>query len=144
VLGKFQYEAKTFLTLHLQLHFHVVDSVILVLDPDKTPLPIVGHFLVEDRMLSGFDTKTGSEGELMLIGALLSDFELSYDLAVWGQAAKTSRGIIFVREGSAIRTRDDLIRVVFASNDDCFASDASGGLFRFSIKGAKCVAIIPR
>jgi SIR2-like domain len=135
-LGKLQFEGKTYLTLKVALSFHVKDSAVLILDPAQVPLRIVGHFLVENHSLVGFDTKIGPGGQLILVGALLSDFKLSFDLVVWARAAKTSQGIIFVREGSTIRTRDDLVKVAFAADDVCFASDDSGGLFRFSIKDA--------
>jgi hypothetical protein len=133
-LGKLHFQGKTFLTLNVELNFRAKDSVVLILDPDQIPLRIVGHFLLEDRRLVGFDTKVGPGEQLNLVGALLSDFKLSFDLAVWARAAKTSQGIIFVRQGSTIRTKDDLIEVAFAGDTDCFASDASGGLFRFSLK----------
>ena len=52
---------------------------------------------------------------------------------MWAIGAQTNSGVIFVDEGSTVRTNDDFIRVAWYSKCASFAADDSGGLFRFSL-----------
>ena len=132
-LNKVEVDGKAHLILQVNLSFHVVDSVIFLLSADGPKLKVIGHFWIEDELMNGFDIRSGPGGELRLACTLLSDYELTYDLAIWARAAKTSHGLVFVREGSTLRTKDDLLEIAFGDPEKCFASDDSGGLFQFSM-----------
>lgn len=133
-LGKGEVNGKVVLTLHVQLSFHVTDETVLLLDPDSDPLRIIGHFLVPRRLMANFEMQTRDKTELRMICALLSDFEHDYDLAIWARAARTAQGIIFVQEGSTLPAKRDLIHIVHANDDLCFAADDRGGLFQLSTR----------
>lgn len=133
-LSRVQIDGRQHLALHVQLDTHVTDELVLLFDLNYDCLKMVGQFLQPRKLLASHAIRCDlRDGRLTLIGALLSDFKLGYDLAIWAEGARTSRGIIFTPAGSTIRTKDDLTHVVFGRDDTCFAADASGGLFRFSL-----------
>jgi hypothetical protein len=88
-----QWGAERLLALRVQLRFsHACDTMILLLKPQGEKLLIVGHCLMEDRLMVGFDVTTGATGELLALCSLLSTSAHDYDLAVWSCGARTSEG----------------------------------------------------
>ncbi len=108
------------------------DSLVLLLKPHHTYCEPYAYFYLEERLLATATFVPGDDGAVRLVGALLSDYEMGYDLTVWARATPMSKGTLFIPEGSTLRTRDDLVSVTAASMQDCFAGDDSGGLFAFS------------
>lgn len=133
VLRRVSVEDRDVLALSVQLSFHITDEVIILLDPDRDPLTVIGYFLKPRSGIADFTVVPTGQGRARLLCALLSDFKLGYDLVVWALGANTNGGTIFVEEGSTVRTKDDLIRIAWCSQHTSFAADDSGGLFRFSL-----------
>src|SRR5262249_4771527 len=104
---------------------------------EERPLQIVAHFLLKGKLVGDHFAKEGPGGQLRIACALLSDFKLSYDLAVWARGARTAKGIIFVKERSSIRTKDDLVKIALGDGEEAVAADDSGGLFHFLLKDGK-------
>jgi hypothetical protein len=123
---------KDFLILSVQVSFDTSDTLVLLLDPTSDQVKVAGHFLKKSSRIADLEIVQNAHGTLRLFCALLSDFQLSYDLVIWATGARTKNGIIFVEAGSTIRMEDDMIRVGFQSPDRSFAADDSGGLFLFS------------
>jgi hypothetical protein len=116
-----------------------MNQLFLLLQPNG--LTPYGYCYFEERVATSFATLDGNDGAPRLIATMLSDFELSYDLVVWKRGTRTSKGLIFVNEGSTLLTHDDLICIAVAESELCFAADDSGGLFRFSITDGHCCEI---
>jgi hypothetical protein len=135
VLSRAVVFGRTVLTMVVQLSSYTTDSLVLLIDPDEEPLRVIGHFVVPSQLVADFDLQTDPAGAtLRLVCALLSDFELGYDLVLWARGVETNDGIVFVQEGSTLRTKDDLIYIALGNDGIGFAADDSGGLFRFSTK----------
>lgn len=131
--------AEHLLALRVQLRFsHACDTVIFLLKPQGEKLLIVGHCLMEDRLMVGFDVITGATGELLALCPLLSTGTHDYDLAVWSREARTSEGLIFVREGSALKSDHDLICARFGTRNTGYVTDDTGGLFEIDLAGKSC------
>ncbi|MFN7983488.1 MAG: SIR2 family protein [Vicinamibacterales bacterium] len=123
------------LALSVALHFATsTASLVLFLDAEADRPTVVGHFFRDETSTSDLVLLDGEDGRARMVYVLLSDFEDGYDLVRWARATPTSRGVVFVDEGSALRTRDDLIHVAVAGDGRGFAADDSGGLFRFSLR----------
>lgn len=110
------------------------DSVIIFLEPLKNDFAVLGHYYLKGYILEHFTVIPIENGGTRLVGALLSDFKENYDLIVWARATSTNKGIVFVPEGSTLRTYDDMAYVEMIDHQNGYACDCSGGLFSFSIK----------
>jgi hypothetical protein len=108
------------------------DDAVLAWTPGPEGLTPLGGLYLASRRILGFVAAAGPDGRPRLFYARLSDFQETYDLVEWARGTPTFQGYMFQIEGSAIRTRDDMVRVEILDFDVGFASDDSGGLFRFS------------
>jgi hypothetical protein len=133
-LKRVRFFDRTVLALSVTLVSHVDETIVLFLDPDSDPVTVIGQFVRPDSLSTDFSIIQGRPGEILLVCSLLSDFKLGYDLIVWARGAKTKQGVIFVEEGSTLRTKYNLARLACFNMQLSFAADDSGGLFRFSLE----------
>jgi hypothetical protein len=115
------------------LFFTATASLLFFFKPEEDTVVVRGYFYLDDATISKFSFSSGRDARPRLVYALLSDFKETYDLVGWARASQTTNGLIFMKEGSTLRTYDDMLNVILIDSEQGFASDDSGGLFKFSI-----------
>ena len=130
-ISRCEWRDEEYLVLRICLDLLPVDlDLILLYRLTGKHLEPAGHYECPARMI-GYSVVPFRIHGLRVFVALLSHFDRKRDLLLWARSVPTTRGLLFVQEGSTMRIHDDLVGIGIQDDNSGFAYDDSGGLFRF-------------